>query len=345
MINGIQHIGIGVKSRDESFYFYNNALGFSVPLSRHTGNCYGMIPVIEKDETRNVTISMNPYGGGLVEIFQYTSKIPLPVPDEIDFSYSGFLFYGLKVRNIARSLKIIENFGGKIITHSTSFTPMKNYSWKTGLFRDPDGIHGMMLEYPDSNTGYGNGSPRIGGIEYVSIGVSNLDRSIDFYSNILGYNDIVYQCEGSYPEWECIFGKGRKLKRALLKRGAKPQGIFRHFLKGGMIELIEVESNRGKHNFVGRKWGDIGFMELCFDVSDISSTLDMVTKKGAQIIVPPYIQDMGMNTKATFAYIKDPDGSMLEFADIESLPAPYFLIRMFVNPSIIGMAKKLSLLK
>ena len=96
---------------------------------------------------------------------------------------------------------------------------------------------------------------------------------------------------------------------------------------------------------MGRDTSDIGFMELSFDVSDIESTLDDMIKKGAKLIVPIFEQDMGMNTSAKFAYIKDPDGSKLELVELLGLPVPYFLIRLFVNPSIIWMAKKMKILK
>ncbi len=345
MINGLQHIGIGVRNRDNSYYFYNNGLGFAVPISMHTGNCNGVVPIIKENQQRNVVIALNPYGGGLVEIFQYITKTPVPPPPEVDFTYNGFLFYGLKVRNVNGALERIKNYGGEVITFQNKFSPMDKFGWKTAIFKDPDGIYGILIEYPESNVGYGGRKTRIGGVEYIAIGVSNIKTSIEFYRNILGYDRIIYQWEGRCPEWETLFGRDRKLKRALLARSGKPSGTFKHFLRGGMIELIEVEGNKGKHNFEGRTWGDIGLMEVCFDVTDIEKTLAEVTGKGAEIVVSPYKQDMGMNTFATFAYIKDPDGSLLEFADIESLPVPYFMIRLFVRPSIVGIAKKFGFLK
>ncbi len=345
MLNGIQHVGIGVTDRDRSFTFYNNALGFSVPMSKSTDTCSGMLPVLGKDETRNVVIALNPHGGGLVEIFQYISREPVPIPDNVDFTCNGYLFYGLKVRNIYKSLERIKHYGGEVVTRPMPFTPMKDKKWKTAVFRDLDGIYGIVLEYPQSTVGYGRGSAKIGGIEYVAVGVSDLKRSVDFYSTVLGYNDIIYNYEGPAPEWEKLYGPSKKIKRTLMQRSAKPQGLFKHFLRGGMIELIEVEGGNTKHNFDGRKWGDIGFMEICFDVDDIQQTLKQTEKMGIPVAVPLHSQDMGLNTQATFAYIRDPDGSLLEFTDIKRLPVPYVFIRLLVNPFIISIAKKLRLLK
>ncbi|KPJ89415.1 MAG: hypothetical protein AMS17_02050 [Spirochaetes bacterium DG_61] len=344
MINGIQHVGIGVRDGQRSFAFYKNALDFTVLISKHSGKCPGVLPIIGKDEDRDVIIPLNPYGGALIEIFQYTSKEPVPIPPEVDFSYNGFLFFGLKVKNIEKSLDIIERHGGQIITNSCEFSPLKNLRWKTATFRDLDGIYGVLIEYPGSNVGYGNGRPRIGGIEYVAIGVSNLNQSVEFYSKVLGYDDVLYNYEGASPEWDEMFGRGKQTKRALLRKSTRSQSQFRHFLRGGMIELIQVEDNKGRHNFEGRNWGDIGFMELSFDVSNIYATLEAVSKMGAKIIVPPYRQDMGMGTDATFAYIVDPDGSKLEFTDISKLPVPYIVIRLLVNPFVVNIAKKLKLL-
>jgi len=344
MINGIQHIGIGVTDRDKAFLFYNDALGFSVPMSRHSGNCKGVLPLIKKDEERKVVIALNSHGGGLVEIFQYTSKKPVPRPKEVDFSYNGCLFFGLKVKNVGKSLGIIERHGGERVTEPSAFTPKAEAGWRTAMFLDTEGIQAMLLEYPESGMGHGNGGSRIGGVEYVGIGVSDIEDSVEFYTRVLEYDKIVYRTEGTYPEWDPLFGKGRFMKRALLRRSGNPEGIFRHFLHGGMIELIQVEGNTGKHNFDGRKWGDIGFMEVAFDVTDIDETLEEVARKGVSLAAPPYVQDMGMNTKATFAYIRDPDGSLLEFADISRLPVPYFIIRLLVSPFVVGMAKKLKLL-
>jgi catechol 2,3-dioxygenase-like lactoylglutathione lyase family enzyme len=345
MINAIQHIGLGVTNRDKAFAFYRDALGFSVKIAENSGGCPGVGPIINNDETRDVVIAMNPYGGGLVELFQYTSRAPKPIPKKVDFSYNGYLFYGLKVGNADKALELIERHGGERVGDPSDFTPMRDLRWRTAMFKDPEGIHGILLEYPGNNVGNGTHKPRIGGVEYVAIGVSNIDASVDFYSRVLGYDDVVYRIEGRAPEWEGAFGKGSGMRRALLKKSKKAGGPFRHFLKGGMIELIEVDGNCGKNNYEGRTWGDIGLMELTFDVNDIEACYENARGAGATLAAPPYKDDIGMNTHATFAYIWDPDGSLLEFAEISSLPVPYFVIRLAVNPFVVGTAKRLGLMK
>lgn len=344
MINCIQHVGIGVKDRERSYHFYSNALGFSVPMSKSTDSCSGMLPLLGQDEIRNVIIALNPRGGALVEIFQYVSREPSPIPEKVDFTCNGYLFYGIKVRNLRRSLEIVERHGGRVVAGPSPFTPLREGGWKTAVFRDPDGIYGVMLEYPGSTVGTGGGRARVGGIEYVAVGVSDIERSVDFYKSVLGYDQVMYRCQGKAPEWSGLFGE-RNLKRVLLRRSKPPQGLFRHFLRGGMIELFQVEGNTGRHNFEGRKWGDIGFMELCFDVDDIHRTMKEINARGVPTAVPTHSQSMGLNTYATFGYIRDPDGSLLEFADIKSLPVPYIFIRLLVNPFIIGIARRLRIIK
>ena len=88
---------------------------------------------------------------------------------------------------------------------------------------------------------------------------------------------------------------------------------FREWLVSRGIKLIEVPDGKGRHIYDGRSWGDVGCMEFCLDVSDLSSTVDVMEKKGIDLYFPPMELSMGTGSKGFFAYVRDADGTIVEF--------------------------------
>ena len=144
-----------------------------------------------------------------------------------------------------------------------------------------------------------------------------MERSLEFYTNILDYSEVVYDWKGTDPMLASIPGGQRPMRRVLLHNPQPPTSFFSFYLDRGWIELVEVEGEKGKHIYYNRRWGDVGQMEICFDVYDIKATFDELKSRGAKPMLEPNIEDfdMGKGSTALFAYFADPDGTMIELAE------------------------------
>lgn len=119
-----------------------------------------------------------------------------------------------------------------------------------------------MFQVVEANDWFLENSSPTGGVLGVMIGVSDLEKSIPLYRDILGFSRLNYKEEGVYPE---IPGENLTFKRALLSmpKGCNP-GAFGALLCPAQIELIEVKERTGRPIFKDRLWGDLGFIHCCW---------------------------------------------------------------------------------
>ncbi|MFO7964957.1 MAG: hypothetical protein R6U50_13625 [Desulfobacterales bacterium] len=101
-------------------------------------------------------------------------------------------------------------------------------------------------------------------------------------------------------------------------RSADAAGPMAGLLPSGTIKLIYIEGG-GRHIYDGRAWGDVGCMELCFDVSELQGTVAEMEGKGMDIYLPPVMMNMGTGSKGFAAYIRDPDGTTVELVEVKTI--------------------------
>jgi len=189
--------------------------------------------------------------------------------------------------------------------------------WRYAYLKDPDGLLLQLTE--DSGVGDSTTTAAVYGVTHVGIGVSNLARSKDFYKSALGFDRLLYEFEGHMPEMDPVTGGPLRLKMAILERSAAASGPLAGLLRRGIVKLVEVPDRKGKHLYAGRCWGDVGCMEVCFDVSDLRATIAAMQERGLKIYLPPVEIDMGSGSKGAAAYIQDPDGTTIEFVEVKSV--------------------------
>jgi catechol 2,3-dioxygenase-like lactoylglutathione lyase family enzyme len=72
------------------------------------------------------------------------------------------------------------------------------------------------------------------GVHHIGIGVSDTEKSLDFYSNLLGFNQVMFDYTGTIPGMEGITGKSTNARVVMLKNeNTGPLGL-------GMLKLVHL---------------------------------------------------------------------------------------------------------
>jgi catechol 2,3-dioxygenase-like lactoylglutathione lyase family enzyme len=145
------------------------------------------------------------------------------------------------------------------------------------------------------------------GISHTSFTVSDLERSLAFYRDLLGMEVLVeVQREGEFIEQVVGFpGASLRIVGLRLRQGSDH-----------ILELIEYRAPQG--NCIDLRTCNPGVAHICFITDDIHSTYESLRAKGVQFKSPPVRIPSGPSEGGFDAYFLDPDGITLEL----SQPAP-----------------------
>jgi catechol 2,3-dioxygenase-like lactoylglutathione lyase family enzyme len=199
----------------------------------------------------------------------------------------------------------------------------------SGLTRDPGGQETFYLRDPwnnlfqvvESDSWFGKkGIRHTGGEAGCMIGVSDIDKSKKFYSEILGYDTVIYDEEKVFEDLKGIPGGDHKVRRVLLKHSKPRCGAFSRLLGSSEIELVKVYDRTPRKIYENRFWGDCGFIHLCYDITNQEAMKRLCAEKGH-----PYTVDSGSTfdmgeAAGRFSYIEDPDGTLIEFVETKRIP-------------------------
>ena len=124
---------------------------------------------------------------------------------------------------------------------------------------------------------------------HTSIRTSNMDRSIDFYTRLLGLK-LVSRREIPQNNAEIAFLRD-------------PQA------KGATLELTFY---RNQKKFIQADYEDRVFDHLAFEVADINQTIEAMRNEKVTITDEPFRLSP---TGATIAFVEDPDGTLIELIE------------------------------
>lgn len=142
----------------------------------------------------------------------------------------------------------------------------------------------------------------ITGMNHVGVSVSNLERSIGFYRDLLGM-EVVGRTTFEGERYELILGlRGARGKVALVRLGNL------------RLELFEFESPRPKPAEPNRPVCDHGITHFCLQVTDIQSEYVRLKAAGVPFHCPPQVGT------AIATYGRDPDGNVFELLEIPGEP-------------------------
>ena len=319
IISGIQQMGIGVINVKEAWKWYIKQFGMDCRIFEDEAEAKLMLPFTGGEpRSRHAVLALNLQGGGGFEIWQYKSREPVRIKEEIRIGDLGIIACKVKVKNIQTTLKSYQKEGISV--------PVNTIEDPSGqmifYMKDP---YGNIFQLVEATDWFCNEKKNTGGTYGAVIGVSDIEKSRAVYSEILGYNKVIYDKTGIFPDLADLPGGKNEFRRVLLKRSEPFTGPFSKMLGQSAIELISATADMGKKIYENRLWGDPGFIHLCYDMHGMDELRIYCESKGFPFMVDTkksqegHSFDMG-EAAGHFSYIEDPDGTLIEFVETHKVP-------------------------
>ncbi len=266
-----------------------------------------------KVHKRVAALAMNMRGGGGFEIWQYTSRQAAAPASAISLDKLGILAVKMKSPDATKAAEAFAQKGVRILSPVQSNPAGALHFWVC----DPAG---NWFDVEESKEWFRENESLSGGALGVVIGVSDMERSMHFYKEMLGFDKVLADLEGVPADLPGVSGQKKAYRRVLLTQSKQGIGPFTPLLGSSHIELLQCLEPPGEHVFANRYWGDLGFIHLCFDVRGMES----LKERGASLGHPFTVDsadsfDMG-KAAGRFGYVEDPDGTLIEFVETHKLP-------------------------
>ncbi|MFT4787123.1 MAG: catechol 2,3-dioxygenase-like lactoylglutathione lyase family enzyme [Cyclobacteriaceae bacterium] len=320
IISGIQQIGIGVKNVKEAWSWYKKYLGFDVRVFEDAAVANYMLPYTGGEpRERYAALSLNLQGGGGFEIWSYTKRVSAPPKEPIKLGDLGIFCAKIRTKNAQETYDWYQSEGLNLLGHPRTDPRGKRHFYVS----DPYGNIFDIIE--DDSPWFKDEEKRTGGTYGATVGATNLEKSIAFYRDILGYSLVAYEGEGIYEDIEGLPMHKDSYKRAILVDNGKREGAFHRMFGASEIEIFEVQGAKPNNIFEGRFWGDLGFIHLCYDVSGMDNLRELCKEKGHPFTIDSSAAQEGQSfdmgeAAGYFSYIEDPDGALIEFVETHKVP-------------------------
>jgi catechol 2,3-dioxygenase-like lactoylglutathione lyase family enzyme len=318
VISGIQQMGIGVLNLKEAWDWYIRHFGMDCKVFEEEAEAKLMLPYTGGEpRRRHAVLALNLQSGGGFEIWQYKGREPLTKKEPVQVGDLGILAGKMKTKNVQETLSSFKE-KGLSVPEMTSVDPAGKMTF---FMKD---LYGNLFQIVEATDWFRNEKKMTGGSYGAVIGVSDIEKSKVVYSDILGYDDVVYDKTGIFPDLADLPGGAAECRRVLLRRSESFAGPFSKVLGNSVIELIST-AKPGKKIYENRYWGDPGFIHLCYDMRGMDELKKFCDTKGFPFTVDSKKShegnsfDMG-EAAGHFSYIEDPDGTLIEFVETHKIP-------------------------
>ena len=142
---------------------------------------------------------------------------------------------------------------------------------------------------------------RITAADHTGITVSNLERSLSFWQDVLGF-ELSHRAHQKGEMAEQITGvRGAELLLAVLKT------------PGHKIELLEYRAPADRKQQVDLRPCDVGSAHVAFVIDNLDAVLERIAASGWKAAGKPQTLTVGPNAGRRVVYVRDPDGTTIEF--------------------------------
>jgi len=321
IISGIQQVGIGIPNAHEAWNWYLKHFNMDIPVFNDAGWAELMLPYTGgKPQERQAILALNMKGGGGFEIWQYKSRTPEKAKFEVMLGDFGIFAVKIKTEDIEKTYHKFKNDNLNIPGKIEKAPDGKKFFF----VNDP---YGNIFQMIENQEWFSPNGSLTGGAEGVIIGVSDMEISIDFYSGLFGYDKVLFDTNGKFDAFSVLPGGSNSFRRVLLTHSEPRKGPFSKLFGSSTIELIQVADRKAEKIFKERFWGDLGFIHLCFDIGGMNVFREQCKAAGNEFTVdsrrPNGVEldvfDMG-EASGDFAYIEDPDGTLIELVEAHRVP-------------------------
>src|SRR6266705_2590453 len=142
------------------------------------------------------------------------------------------------------------------------------------------------------------------GADHTGITVSNLERSLAFWRDVLGFELSHTAHQTGEMAREITGVAGAEIKLAVVKAPG-----------GHKIELLEylAPPDRKHVNF---RPCDVGSVHVAFTVDKLDAILEKIAASGWKAAGKPQTLKTGPNAGKRVVYVRDPDGTTIEFMEM-----------------------------
>jgi catechol 2,3-dioxygenase-like lactoylglutathione lyase family enzyme len=145
---------------------------------------------------------------------------------------------------------------------------------------------------------------RIISADHTGITVSNLEKSLEFWRDVLGF-EFSHTAHQTAELAEEITGiPGAEIKLAVLKAPG-----------GHKIELLQYLAPRDR-KLAKLRPCDVGFVHVALLVSDLEVVLERIAAAGWKAAGKPQTLTSGPNAGKRVIYVRDQDGTTIEFMEL-----------------------------
>lgn len=309
-ISGVQQIGIGVCDAGKSMLEYKDSFGMETLIFDDEAEAKLMTVYTGGNiHNRRAVLAMNLSGGGGFEIWQFISRNPTKPPTEPVYGDLGLFAAKMKYQNIDAAHNHF-SVNGYYTTNIQTNPAGEQLFWakdtNDNWFQIVSGDHWFQKT-----------SKPTGGVIGAVIGVSDIDKALKLYKDVLGISHVIFDETGHFEDNP---NQKSYCRRVLLRKPYSGKGGFGKLLGSVEIELVQILDRQPTKIYNNRYWGDCGFIHLCFDVLNMNALKALAEENGFKFTIDSN-ESFDMESAAgRFCYIEDDDGTLIELVETHKVP-------------------------
>ena len=307
-VSGVHHVAIGVRDLKTMLAFYREFLGFTETIAEFAESEQEVMREVARNPRAvfyGATIQQKA-GGIMLEFIRMVEPAPRPIrakPAYGDIGVGKVTLTTADVPGLWRELKDSVPFLSEPKTATIA-----GRAHEFVYCRDPEG---NLIEIASGDAARGE---RFGGAWSAGIAVSNLERSLPFYRDFLGFATTEIDVHEGFSDLvdEAAGAPGTRVRSCLLSTEAAG---------GTSLELFETLRPRGRSLPFSALWGDFGYLQASFMCGDVYGAAAELEAAGVDLLCSPKVLDAGPDhpDPGVFVYARDPDGICIEFVFVPEM--------------------------